>query len=437
MKLIKNHTIHPTQRDLLVVTFTAIFTVITWLYALSPGMAAQEPGANAATPTPTLQTNPGDGSENYFPVIIRIIPTATPPPGPPETVLYCSNHVLGIPNNDPSGVNDAIYIADPRAVLDVDVRPEIYHTWVGDLVVRLTHQASGLSITLLDRPGIPASQYGCGNDDVRAIFDDQITLPVEKRCAPYPAAISGIFQPVEALQAFNGLSAKGDWVINVADVSANDTGKLQNWCLRMVLGDPSQIPQPSPPPPASPDTGLVTGVTSVAQSLPLDCESRVAVDWARFFGVVIAELDFFNTLPASDNPDAGFVGNVYGTWGQIPPGDYGVHAEPVAKKLRKFGTTAYAHRPLSWDGLKAEIAAGRPVYVWTIGDSTSNEIPIYYIAGDGHLSVVAHYEHTVMVVGYSPNDVTILDNGKQYTRSLTQFLSSWSALGNMAITASP
>jgi uncharacterized protein YvpB len=98
---------------------------------------------------------------------------------------------------------------------------------------------------------------------------------------------------------------------------------------------------------------------------------------------------------------------------------------------------AYAHRPLSWDGLRAEIAAGRPVYIFAIGSASFNEVPIYYTAQDGHMTIVAHYEHTVMVIGYTENSVTILDGGTAYTRSLNQFLSSWSALGNMAITARP
>ena len=58
---------------------------------------------------------------------------------------------------------------------------------------------------------------------------------------------------------------------------------------------------------------------------------------------------------------------------------------------------------------------------------------MYYTAGNGNTTIVAHYEHTVMVIGYNSNNVTILDNGNTYTRSIQQFLSSWSALDNMAI----
>jgi len=66
------------------------------------------------------------------------------------------------------------------------------------------------------------------------------------------------------------------------------------------------------------------------QSLPLSCESRSAADWASYFGVAIDELEFLGRLPISDNPEIGFVGDVNGNWGKIPPDSYGVHAGPVA-----------------------------------------------------------------------------------------------------------
>jgi hypothetical protein len=170
--------------------------------------------------------------------------------------------------------------------------------------------------------------------------------------------------------------------------------------------------------------------------MPLSCESRSAVDWARYFGVFIGEYDFFNRLPRSDNPEAGFVGSVYGTWGQIPPNPYGVHAEPVAGVLRDLGLSAYAHKKMSWDAVRAEVAAGRPVEVWIVGAANlvSGAYPVYYTAQDGHFSVVSRYEHTVLVIGYTPSEVILLNGGSVITRPLDTFLDSWSILRNMALT---
>jgi uncharacterized protein YvpB len=157
------------------------------------------------------------------------------------------------------------------------------------------------------------------------------------------------------------------------------------------------------------------------------------VDWAGYFGYAIDELAFMNGLPKSDNPDKGFVGDVNGVWGNIPPNAYGVHAGPVAERLRAYGVPAQAQRPLSWAALRAEIASGQPVMVWILG-SGFNGIPEYYTPTDGLHTVVARYEHTVLVTGYSETKVTILNGATISTLSIDQFLDSWSALGNMAIT---
>jgi uncharacterized protein YvpB len=177
------------------------------------------------------------------------------------------------------------------------------------------------------------------------------------------------------------------------------------------------------------------------QQLPLDCESRSAVDWAAHYGVNLDEIDFLNNLPSSDDPDSGFVGDPNGTWGYIPPNDYGVHAPPIAALLRDYGLIASPFRSLQWDDLRAEIASGQPVIVWIIGGSLRslvNGIPHFYTAASNdNTTIVAPYEHTVILVGYTPTNVTVL-NGSQFVDvPLTQFLDSWSVLRFMAVLARP
>ncbi len=388
------------------------------------------------TPSPTSTPTPTPNPFSFLPLIVR---QPTPLPYiPPQTVIFCDSLAspLRIPDNYWQGISDSIYINDSRIIVDLDITLDIAHTWVGDLTVKLTHLESGKSAHLIDRPGIPSSNQGCGNDNIAAILDDEINSPVENKCAVSPAAISGIYIPNEPLNIFDQDYIAGTWMLQVADNYQNDVGKLNNWCLVAKINPYGQTPTPTSPPPASPPSVMLDGVYGKDQALPLDCESRSAVDWAAYFGYSIGELSFFNRLPHSDNPDKGFVGNVYGEWGQIPPSSYGVHAEPVAAVLRSYGVSAYAHRPLSWEGLKAEIAAGRPVFVWIVG-SVQNGIPVYYTPSDGLSTIVARYEHTVIVTGYSQDKVYFLNGDTIYTRSVEQFLDSWSALGNMAITAKP
>jgi uncharacterized protein YvpB len=176
----------------------------------------------------------------------------------------------------------------------------------------------------------------------------------------------------------------------------------------------------------------IEGLVGHKQSMPLSCEASAAVDWAAYFGIRIDEEDFFNRLPKSENPDRGFVGDVHGSWGQIPPNPYGVHARPVAQTLRSWGLPARAVRPLPWNILRAEIAAGQPVIVWVVGHVESGT-PVPYTASDGHETIVSPYQHTVIVIGYTPESVTILDGEKTYTRSLKRFFESWGVLGEMAV----
>lgn len=377
------------------------------------------------TPTPTPTPFPGA----LFPIVMGQEPVPT---FPIERIYICQAPSQTIPDDDSDGMSVSIALDDIRFIHDLDLYLRVSHPWVGDLSATLTHQESGKSLQLFDRPGIQSNSQGCGQSNIGAILDDEMTLPVNNQCSSSTAAIAGIFKPEQPLSSFVGDQLAGNWTLTIADHYKSDVGRLDKWCLAAEVGS---VPTPTPTvdPKPIPSKAFINNISSQPQAYPLDCESRVAVDWAAFFGYQINEITFYNNLPHSDNPDLGFVGNVFGTWGQIPPNAYGVHAEPVAALLRDFGVPAYAHRPLSWDDLRWEISQGRPVYVWTIGNSSTDQIPVYYTPSDGNTTIVAHYEHTVMVIGYNNNNVTILDNGNVYSRSIRQFLASWSALDNMAI----
>jgi uncharacterized protein YvpB len=390
-----------------------------------------------ATPTITPTLTPTPGATPFpgalFPIMMGL---DTVPPFPSERIYVCQTPSQRIPDNNPDGTTVSIALDDIRFLHDLNLYLRLSHPWVGDLTAKLTHQESGKSVELFNQPGIQTNSQGCGQADIGAILDDEITLPVNNQCSPGVAAIAGIFQPDQPLATFDGDRLAGNWSLTLADLSNSDSGRIDKWCLVADVG-PVPAPIPTPEPRSFPSRARINNISSQPQAYPLDCESRVAVDWAAFFGFHIDEITFYNHLPHSDNPDSGFVGNVFSTWGQIPPNPYGVHAEPVAALLRDFGVPAYARRPLSWDDLRWEISQGRPVYVWTIGNSSTNQMPVYYTPNDGRTTIVAHYEHTVMVIGYNDSSVTILDNGNVYTRSVHQFLSSWSALDNMAILSHP
>ncbi len=185
---------------------------------------------------------------------------------------------------------------------------------------------------------------------------------------------------------------------------------------------------------ALPVSAYISGVTGHAQTFSLSCEARSAADWAAFWGVDISEADFQRGMPGSDNPDRGFVGNPNDPWGSVPPRSYGVYARPVAARLKEYGLKAEAHRGLEWDDLRSEIAAGRPVIVWVIGQMW-NGTPLSYTASDGQKITVARFEHTMILIGYDARQVHVVDaySGWTQTYALSTFLTSWAVLGNMAV----
>lgn len=120
---------------------------------------------------------------------------------------------------------------------DINVRNlNITHSWVGDLTATLTAPDGVTTITLFNRPGAPASGNGCGGNNLAVSFDDAAMLTAanfESTCGNAPA-IAGIFQPVNALSAFNGSSPNGIWTLTISDAANFDGGSLDNWSLEIA-----------------------------------------------------------------------------------------------------------------------------------------------------------------------------------------------------------
>jgi len=203
---------------------------------------------------------------------------------------------------------------------------------------------------------------------------------------------------------------------------------------------PTHIPIPptaSSIPPAStpffpPESHYIRDFVGNRQYYALGCESSAAVDLAWYYDVNIYQYDFQINLPISDNPDLGFVGDVNGPWGQIPPYAYGVHAAPVANLLNVYGVEVEGGKGYTLEDIKLAISRSHPVIVWVIGAMVYSE-PVPYEDKSGNMTIVAPYEHVVILTGYDIDSVRYLNNGKYADVPTEVFLNSWGVLGNMAV----
>jgi uncharacterized repeat protein (TIGR01451 family) len=151
-------------------------------------------------------------------------------PGTTSSASFaCAGVPLAIPDNTPAGASaTATVSAVPGVISGVTVNVNANHSWVGDLIFTLTSPAS-TPITLLDRPGVPASGSGCNNNNVVVSFADGRPNP-ETICTgttgdAWPVALAA---PVTPLAGLNGENANGVWTLNVSDNAGADTGTLNS-----------------------------------------------------------------------------------------------------------------------------------------------------------------------------------------------------------------
>lgn len=138
---------------------------------------------------------------------------------------------LAVPDNTPAGANSSITVGSSTIITDVDVRVEMSHTWVGDVVITIDPPGAAGPITLLDRPGVPTSTFGCSDDNMNVTFDDGAAIVTETHCLGTNPWLTGPALPVSALSVLNGTDAQGVWTLTVSDLASGDTGTVVDWEL--------------------------------------------------------------------------------------------------------------------------------------------------------------------------------------------------------------
>lgn len=137
---------------------------------------------------------------------------------------------LSIPDNNPTGATSNLIVGTSAVLSDVNCRVKIDHTWVGDLKIQLQSPA-GTTVTLFDRPGVPASANGCSDDNLNVTFDDASAVNLESLCPGSDPWYVGSGAPVTPLSAFNGQNSLGTWKLIVSDLAGQDEGAVTEWEL--------------------------------------------------------------------------------------------------------------------------------------------------------------------------------------------------------------
>jgi subtilisin-like proprotein convertase family protein len=200
------------------------------------------------------------GSAGDIPLPSAYIPGLTGGGGPgggPVTASYTGPDVP-IPDNSPAGVNINVPVSGVGTISDVNfsidevtaggctgstnnVNCGISHTFVGDVKVTIT-SPMGTSVVVIDRPGVPATSFGCSNNNFGPLTlnDEGAFPPVENGCsvggtsALFPG---GNYTPNNPFSAFDGENGDGTWVVNVSDAAAGDTGTARRFSLIFNSGN--------------------------------------------------------------------------------------------------------------------------------------------------------------------------------------------------------
>jgi extracellular elastinolytic metalloproteinase len=126
--------------------------------------------------------------------------------GATQSIQAEATPAIAIPDDDPIGVSNSIDIAQSGTAQVIRVSVDITHTFIGDLRVELV-APSGQQVIL-------HSQFGGGQDNLIRTYDSISN-----------AALAGLVgQPIQ-----------GSWVLRVADLLGQDTGKFNRWSLELSL----------------------------------------------------------------------------------------------------------------------------------------------------------------------------------------------------------
>ncbi|PTM11066.1 MAG: hypothetical protein DA407_02435 [Bacteroidetes bacterium] len=123
-----------------------------------------------------------------------------------------------------------ISIADNKVIADINVTVNLFHTFDGDLQIKLIGP-DNTEVILSDENG------GGGSNYTNTVFDDDASTAISSGSAPF----TGSFIPDGDLNDYNGLSSLGDWKLVITDNYDFDGGELLDWTIQICADDALSI----------------------------------------------------------------------------------------------------------------------------------------------------------------------------------------------------
>src|SRR5688572_19820284 len=117
-----------------------------------------------------------------------------------------------IPDNEPVGISDMITVDETGSISAIKITLDISHTYIGDLIIKLI-SPHGTTVVLHNR-------NGGSTKNINKTYDLQNT---------------------PSLSLLKGQPVHGDWILQIADVAAIDSGTLNNWKLQIGLSQDQSI----------------------------------------------------------------------------------------------------------------------------------------------------------------------------------------------------
>lgn len=159
-----------------------------------------------------------------------------------------------IPDNSSAGVVSTVTITESEVITNAHFSIEgLSHSWIGDLIVEVTHVQSGRSATLVNRVGTTSSSTSVGDssdvngtytfsDGEPSIWTEAANGDTDFDVTPGKYAASGVNEAFVGLDStFAGFSTAGDWEFRISDNNATQTGSYTQASVKFTT---TAVPEP-------------------------------------------------------------------------------------------------------------------------------------------------------------------------------------------------